>query len=113
MNQVKIKLLQIKDCPICERVIYDFNKQGKAIKLNKYGTEFHVLFSDGAKGKFAICKDCLKTLTKEQVDEIMKRQITTWGYEILKTYERQMSWYITKAVHLTINKFAEMEKELG
>ena len=89
-------------CPICERVIMTPDKK----KYNKYGREFWVEWNDGRKGKFAICKDCLPNLTKEQIEEINQRQIYTWGVEILKTYQAQMTWYINTALDLKIEKWS-------
>lgn len=65
------------------------------------GMEFNVEFNDGSNANFGICEDCFKVLTQEQADEIIKRQIVSWGLEI----QAQLNWYIQKAVHLKITKW--------
>jgi len=65
------------------------------------GKEFVVTFTDGTKANFAICEECLKVLTMEQVQEILKRQIVSWGQEI----QASLNWYIQEAIHLRVDKW--------
>ena len=65
------------------------------------GFDFNVTFNDGKTAKFAICGDCFQKLTQEQIDKIMQSQIVNWGIEI----QKQLSWYIAKAIHLRITKW--------
>jgi len=84
-------------CPICSKEI--MNKKQTAY-IND-GQEFVMYFTDGTKANFAICRECLKTLTKEQAQEILKRQIVSWGQEI----QAQLNWFMQDAVHLKIDKW--------
>ena len=112
------KLLKPKDCPVCEKIIYLFDKNGKPLQLNEQGMNFSVLFNDGNNAEFAICKDCYSTITPEQLDKLMQDQIYTWGIEIVNTplglldYSKQLLWYIQTAVFLRIVKWSKHKEEL-
>ena len=106
------KLLIPKGCPVCDKIIYVLNEQGKAVKLNEYGIEFWVKWNDGKKGKFSICKDCFPALTKEQIDKLNDDQIYTWGQEIQSQIKALMSWYTNTAVFVKIEKWAGEESGL-
>ena len=96
------KLLSVGPCPICEKTIIEKGRE------NQFYDEVWTGFSDGSKAKFAVCKDCKPVLTQEQLDELMRRQIYTWGVEVA----RQFKWYYEIAVHLRIIKKADNKNEL-
>ena len=86
------------ECPICKKIIMDKRK----MSYINGGMEFWVQFNDKSRATFSICEDCYKTLTQEQLDEIMRFQIVSWGVEISQT----LIWFYRKAVHLKIVKHA-------
>lgn len=86
-------------CPVCGKII--MNKE-KTSYING-GMSFWVKFSDDSKAEFAICQDCYSVVTQEQLDEIMRRQIVSWGEEI----QAQMRWFAKIAVHLRIIKWSK------
>ena len=92
-------------CPICNKNIMNDKKTSYA----NGGMEFCVKWTDGKNGNFAICSDCFKTLTKEQVEKITQQQILNWGIEI----QKQLSWYIKEAVHFRVAKWAKEEKDIS
>jgi hypothetical protein len=112
------KFISPKDCPLCDKMIYDFDKNGKPVKLNKNGLLFWVKFNDNSNAVFAVCKDCYSSLNKEKLDELMISQIYTWGREILDNtlsmmeFANQLSWFVNSAVSLRIIKFALTKEEL-
>jgi len=106
----KHKILTPKDCPVCEKIIYVFDKNGKAVALKDNGMTFWVKFNDETTGEFAICRECFSTLTQDNIDKLMSDQIYSWGNEILNypvgnSFFKQLSWYINTAVHLRIVKW--------
>lgn len=114
----KHKYIQVKDCPVCEKIIYIFDKSGRPVALNSDGMTFWIKFNDDRKAEVAICKDCFASLTQEQIDKFMSDQIYTWGMEIIAKplsvleLSKQLSWYINTAVHLKIVKYAKDENGL-
>lgn len=98
--------LIVGPCPICGKTIIEI-KDGKG-KENQFYDEIFVKFNDENKTKFAICKDCKLVIAQEQLDELMKRQIYTWGIEVAQ----QFKWYYEQAVHLKIIKKADTENGL-
>lgn len=100
----EIRVLIRGFCPICNRTIMNEKKTA----YNDYGMEFFVKFSDGSKANFAICKECFKNLTQEQVDKILQRQLVNYGAEI----QSQMVWFYKIAIHLKVAKWSENKKEL-
>ncbi len=108
----KHKYHEPKDCPLCEKIIFIFDKKGKPVKLNDSGMTFWVLFNDGTNAEFSICKDCFNTLNQEKLDKIMSDEIYTWGMQIiceplgLLDLVKQLRWYVETAVHLRIVKYA-------
>jgi len=72
------------------------------------GLEFWVKFSDGSRAQFAICSDCLATITQEQLDDIMERQKNNWGLEIQAT----LNWFVKTASHLKIVKHSNTKEGL-
>jgi hypothetical protein len=86
-------------CPICSKKIMDE-------QMTKYingGMEFYCLLSDNTKIAFASCEDCFSKLDIDQVKDIMKRNIVSWGIEIAN----QLKWYYSTAIHLTAIKFSK------
>jgi len=80
-----MKILTVGNCPLCEKVIYkktrpaiisktiygwSFNFKRKPYKLNEQGVEFWLLLTDGTRMRVAICKECLKGITREQESRI-------------------------------------------
>ena len=114
----KHKYHRPRDCPLCEKIIYIFDEKERPIKLNDKGMTFYVLFNDGTKAEFAICKDCFNTLNQEKLDKIMSDEIYTWGMEIINTplsllnLSKQLEWYVNTAVHLKIAKHGRTKDEL-
>ena len=97
------KLLTVGPCPICGKMIIEKGEK------NRFYNEIWVKFSpDKSKAKFAVCNDCQPNLTQEQLDELMQRQIYTWGAEVA----RQLKWYYETAVYLRIIKKADSKDEL-
>ena len=115
----KPKLLKPKDCPLCSKIIYTIDRNGRPIKLNSEGTTFWVRCNDGSEMEFAICNECLGTLTEKQAHFIMDSQIFTWGQEIiglpvtLIELVKQLSWYVNTAVLLRVDTFAHTKEGLG
>jgi hypothetical protein len=115
----KHKLLERKDCPFCEKIIYVFDKKGRAVCFNGEGITFWIGFQDGSNAEVACCKDCVNSITQEKMDKFMQDQRYTWGYEIvanplsLVEFYKQLNWYINTAVHLKIVKHAKTKEELG
>ena len=113
------KLHTPKDCPLCDTIIYLFDKHGQPIKLNDKGMTFWVKFNDGSFAEFAICKQCFLSLNQEKIEKIMQDEIYTWGMEIighphslLETLS-QLKWYIETAVHLRIVQYGKTKEELN
>jgi len=94
-----IKPLIRGECPICKKIIMN---QKKTSYING-GMDFWVQFSDSTRAIFAICQDCYKNITQEQLDGIMQSQIVSWGDDI----QKQLLWYINKAIFLRIDKHAK------
>jgi hypothetical protein len=112
---MKHKWLKPKDCPVCEKIIYDFNEKGIPVKLNENGKTFWVRFNDNSKAQFAICKECFIELNQAQINALMEDQKYTWGMEIInsalsiaETF-KQWSWFVNEAVFLEIIKWSEKE----
>lgn len=101
----KIQPLICGFCPICNKIIMN---EKKTAYING-GMEFWVKFSDESRATFGICLDCLDKITQEQLDELIERQKINWGLEI----QKQLTWYITKAINLKIIKHAKTKEELG
>jgi hypothetical protein len=80
-----MKILTIGACPLCKKNIWKFkrpsflsktiygwsiNFKNTPYELNELGTHFWLLLSDGTRMRVAICKDCLKHITGDQVKQI-------------------------------------------
>ena len=63
-------IIEFGKCPFCEMEVMSLDRNNNPQKLDNY-SEFWILLSDSSRMKVAICKDCRKTLTQQQVDELM------------------------------------------
>ena len=89
------KVLKPGPCGICNRKIIENNK------ANAFYVELPVIFDDNSEANFGVCKDCKNNATKDQVEELVKDQIFTWGQEIIK----QQIWFSTRAVFLRLKEW--------
>lgn len=112
------KWLKPKDCPFCGKIIYDFDRNNRPVRLNENGMLFWAKFNDGTKAQFSICRDCFPSLTHEKLSELMEHQKYTWGMELIhtslsiaETY-KQLSWFVNHAIFLEIVNWNEFETGL-
>lgn len=108
-----LKRLTIGPCPIepCTNIIYNFDKDGRPVKLNRLGASLWVLFNDGSNAEFSVCKECLEKLALAELEHdvlthLVNRQILTWGLEVIDvplgaySFGVQLHAHITKVVFL-------------
>jgi hypothetical protein len=91
-------------CPVCQKIIMNKEKT----ELINGGISFFVKFSDESIGEFTICQECYSKITQEQLDEIMKGQIISWGLDIAM----QLRWFYSKSAHYKIIQHAKTKNEL-
>lgn len=97
-----MKILSVGKCPLCETQIWktkppfisitksgiNFKWKSTPYDLNEYGTHFWALLSDGSRMRIAVCKNCLKTLTNEQVKKIFA-DITYTKLKVIEKDKRE------------------------
>lgn len=121
MEKFKHKRLRPKDCPVCEKDIYDVKPvDGGRFKIvkNKNHKELWVRFNDGSNAQFSICKGCFVKLDQETADLIMRHQVYSWGCEIIEApysvnFGEQLKWYVNTAVHLKVVKWGATKSEVA
>lgn len=102
-----MKKVQIKDCPLCGKIIWKFIRpkivsitpygiafsfKRRPVELNEYGRHFWFLLTDGSRMMVAICGECLETLTDEQAKQIFA-DITFAKLEAIKKDKRKHLHY--------------------
>ena len=124
---VKMKILRVKDCPVCGIDIWDFKwlsfisfKNGLTFnikkvpyKQNEKYAEFWALLSNGSRMRIAICLDCLKTLTDEQVKRIFADITYTKLKAIEKDKREDMKYRLFDAVRdIGVWRWSRTEQEI-
>lgn len=101
--------LSIGPCPCCEKTIWVMDN-GK-LKMTDEGTHFYIRSNYNTVARFAICKDCLKTLNMEKVAEIVDRQVLTWIDDLFKEKEFKRYLFDKYRFYVALD-WAKTEKEI-
>jgi hypothetical protein len=98
-----MRILSVKDCPVCGEIIYKFKQfplfektpNGISInifkrpyELNEKGRYFWVLETTGSRMMVSICKDCFRQLDDIQVKRIYSDIVYTKLKQIEKMHDK-------------------------
>jgi len=123
-----MKILRVKDCPLCGKIIWKFyrppiiSKSNFGISINfrklpheqnEDGTHFWILVNDSSRMMVAICKDCLKKLTNEQVKQIFADIIYTKLEAIKKDKRKELHYKLFDRIRvIEVWRWGKTEKEI-
>ena len=100
----------IGPCTACGKKIWEMvdNK----LMMTEEGTHFWIRSNFNTVAKFAICKDCIKTLDKAKVAEIVDGQVYTWLDDLFKDNGEVNRYLFNKYRFYVALDFADNEEEI-
>ena len=123
-----MRKLSVGDCPLCSKVVWKFmrpsfisktiygwsiNFKKRPYEMNEHGTHMWFLLTDGTRMRVAICKECLKNITSDQVKQIHADIVYTKIKAIEKDKRKHLHYKLFDRVRgVEVFMYAETEQEI-